>query len=52
MAIRKEQKVVQVKNPRSGHWVKVNTSAGKIVGHKSSSGPYKGIPIAKKTSPK
>jgi hypothetical protein len=28
--------------------VKIDRSAGKIVSHKRSSGPYKGIPVARK----
>ncbi len=40
--------VVQVKNPRTGRYVKINRSAGKIVSHKKSDGPYKGVPIARK----
>ena len=47
---KKGKGTVQVKNPRSGHYVKIDRNAGKITGHKSSSGPYKGIPIAKKKS--
>ena len=40
--------VVQVKNPRTGHYVKIDRSAGKIVSHKKSDGPYKNVPVAKK----
>jgi len=40
--------VVQVKNPRTGHYVKIDRSAGKIIAHKKSDGPYKGVPIARK----
>jgi len=40
--------VVQVKNPKSGHYVKIDRSAGKIVSHKRSDGPYKGVPVARK----
>lgn len=40
--------VVQVKNPKSGHYVKIDRSAGKIVSHKKSGGPYKGVPVARK----
>lgn len=43
-----KSKVVQVKNPKSGHYVKIDRSKGKITGHKSSPGPYKRIPVAKK----
>lgn len=38
--------IVQVKNPRSGHYVKIDRTAGKIVSHKKSSGPYKNVPVA------
>lgn len=40
--------VVQVKNPKSGHYIKIDRGAGKIVSHKKSDGPYKGVPVAKK----
>ena len=43
-------KVVQTKNPRSGHYVKIDRGAGKIIGHKSSKGPYRGVPVIKKGS--
>jgi len=38
------------KNPRSGHYVEIDRSAGKILAHKSSAGLYKGIPVATKKS--
>ncbi len=40
--------VVQVKNPKSGHYVKIDRSVGKILSHKKSEGPYKNVPIARK----
>jgi len=40
--------VVQVKNPRSGHYVKIDRTAGKIIAHKQSEGAYKNIPVARK----
>ena len=40
--------VVQVKNPKSGHYVKINRTAGKIVAHKKTAGPYKGVPVARR----
>jgi hypothetical protein len=40
--------VVQVKNPRSGHYVKIDRAAGKIVAHKQSEGPYQNVPVARK----
>ena len=40
--------VVQVKNPRTDRYVKIDRSAGKIVAHKKSKGPYKDIPVARK----
>ena len=41
----KKKDVVQIKNPKSGHYVKVDRKAGKIINHKKSSGPYKNMPI-------
>ena len=46
----KKRDIVQVKNPRSGHYVKIDRAAGKIVDHKKTSGAHKGVPIARKTS--
>jgi hypothetical protein len=40
--------VVQVKNPKSGRYVKIDRSAGKILSHKRSTGPYKNVPVARK----
>jgi hypothetical protein len=34
---------VQVKNPRTDRWVKVDTKTGKIVDQKKTPGPYKGV---------
>ncbi len=42
--------VVQVKNPRTGHYVKIDRTEGKIISHKKSEGPYKGVPVARKRS--
>jgi len=47
MAAKKD--VVQVKNPKSGHYVKIDRSAGKIIAHKTSAGPYKDVPIARQS---
>lgn len=46
----KEQphELVQLLNPRSHRYVKVDKTAGTIVSHKKSPGPYKGIPIYSK----
>ena len=40
--------VVQVKNPRSGHYVKIDRTAGKIISHKQSEGAYKNVPVIRK----
>lgn len=40
--------VVQVQNPRSGHYVKIDRTAGRIISHKQSEGPYQNVPIARK----
>ena len=45
---KKESSVVQVKNPKTGHYVKIDRDKGKIVAHKKSEGPYKGVAIARK----
>ena len=44
----KVKRIVQTKNPRSGRYVKIDRSKGKIISHKSTKGPYKGVLIIKK----
>jgi hypothetical protein len=46
----KKRDVVQVKNPRSGRYVKIDRSEGKILDYKKSEGPYKNVPVARKSS--
>ena len=48
MGTPKKKDVVQVKNPKTNRYVKIDRSAGKIVSIKKSSGPYKGVPVARK----
>jgi hypothetical protein len=48
---RKDKDIVQVKNPRTGHYVKIDRDEGRILDHKKSEGPYKGVPVARR-SPK
>jgi hypothetical protein len=47
---RKRKDIVQTRNPRSGHYVKIDRSAGKIISHKRTKGPYKGVPVARRRS--
>ena len=44
----KKRDIVQVKNPRSGHYVKIDRAAGRILAHKKSEGKYANIPVARK----
>jgi len=37
--------LVQIRNPRTGHYVKIDLVAGNIIGHKVTPGPYKNIPV-------
>jgi len=46
----KKRDIVQIKNPKSGHYVKIDRTSGRILDHKKSEGPYKGVPIARKKS--
>ncbi len=46
----KKRDVVQIKNPRTGRYVKIDRSAGRILSHKKSEGKYKGVPVARKKS--
>lgn len=34
---------IQIKNPVTGRYVKIDTRTGRIIDHKKSKGPYKGI---------
>lgn len=52
MADKKKADIVQVKNPRTGHYVKIDRDQGRILDYKKSDGPYKDVPIARKRSPK
>lgn len=47
-----EKKIVQVKNPRTGKYVKIDRVKGRIVASKKSVGKYKGIPVARKSKKK
>ncbi len=47
-AKRKKRDVVQVQNPRSGRYVKIDRDAGRIVSYKKTEGPYANVPIARK----
>ena len=40
--------VVQVKNPRTGRYVKIDRAAGRIIASKKSEGKYANIPVARK----
>lgn len=45
---KKKRDVVQIKNPRTGRYVKIDRSEGRIISHKKSKGPYKDIPVTRK----
>jgi len=40
--------IVQTKNPRTGHYVKIDRSKGLILDTKKSDGKFKGIPVLRK----
>lgn len=46
----KNKDIVQIRNPRSGHYVKIDRANGRIIDHKKSEGPYKNVRIARKPS--
>jgi len=48
----KTKDVVQVKNPKTGKYVKIDRAKGKIIAHKKSDGPYKNVPVARKRTKK
>jgi hypothetical protein len=42
--------IVQVKNPKTDRYLKIDRTEGKIISHKKTAGPYKGVPVARKTN--
>lgn len=42
---RRKRDLVQLKNPRSNRYVKVDRAEGRILGYKKTAGPYKNVPI-------
>lgn len=48
----KKRDIVQVLNPRTGRYVKIDRSIGRIIAHKKTPGPYKNVPIARKKKQK
>lgn len=47
---RQRKDIVQVKNPKTNRYVKIDRAVGKIVAHKKTEGPYKDVPVASKRS--
>lgn len=43
----KQDDIVQIRNPRSNRYVKINKTKGVMISSKKNIGPYKGIPIVK-----
>jgi len=42
---KQKKDIVQTKNPRTGKYVKIDRSIGRILESKKSDGPYKGVPV-------
>jgi hypothetical protein len=42
---KKKGKIVQVKDKKTGHYVKYDQEKKKAIAHKKTPGPYNGIPI-------
>jgi hypothetical protein len=36
---------VQIQNPVTGRWVKIDTATGRIIDEKKTPGPYKGVTL-------
>ena len=47
--MKKKHDIVQIKNPKSNRYTKIDRSTGEILSRKQSKGPYKNIPIARIT---
>ena len=46
----RKRDIIQVRNPKSNRYVKIDRSVGRIISHKKSAGPYKGVPVARRKS--
>lgn len=40
-----KKRIVQVKNPKTGRYVKIDREKGRIVAHKKSEGPFKNVTV-------
>lgn len=40
--------LVQIRNPRTDRYVKIDREKGRIIGEKRTPGPWKGVPVAEK----
>jgi len=47
---KQKKDIVQTKNPRTGKYVKIDRSIGRILESKKSDGPYKGVPVLRRRS--
>jgi hypothetical protein len=45
----KKHDIVQVKNPKTERYIKIDRTVGKIISHKPTKGPYKNVPVARKS---
>lgn len=43
-----KKKIVQVKNPKTGKYVKIDREKGQILAHKKSTGPFKNVAVVRK----
>lgn len=41
--------IVQIRNPKTGYYVKIDRSVGRILSSKKSKGKYANVPVARKT---
>jgi hypothetical protein len=48
MGTARKSDIVQVKNPKTNRYMKIDRSAGKIGASKKSPGPYANVPTAQK----
>jgi hypothetical protein len=42
--------IIQVKNPKTGRYVKIDRNRGRILSHKKSPGTYQDVPVARKSN--
>ncbi len=44
--------IVQVRNPKTNRYIKIDRDRGMVIGYKETPGPWKDVPIARRRKPR